>query len=127
VILAPDAKLVCLSCVKGFTEITGQIIRVGGSRPIVRIKTIAGQKIDCTAGKRVAQALGEKLYRYVTLEGEATWSGADFRVSAFQIERFEDFERIPLTQAFDELRERFGHIFDDIEDPDAWVKEQREG
>lgn len=35
--------------------------------------------------------------------------------------------KVPPTVAFAELRNQFGDLFDAIEDPDAWVKEQRRG
>lgn len=109
----------------GFTEISGEISRVGGAPPVAKIKTSSGQTICCKVGKKLACRLGEHLYRTAVFSGRATWSSATGDLLDFKVHAFRILDQIPITEVFRGLREEFGHCFDDIEDPDEYVRQMR--
>lgn len=124
-ILTFDAEIACETMIQGTSDITGKIIRVGGSKPHVRIRTLDGDTIECLATKQIAKDLAQRLYKSVIVHGQATWVGSTLELRQFRIKDFTEFEHQSLVTSFSELREKYGSEFDGIEDPDAFVSNLR--
>ena len=61
--------------VKGETNVYGKLLRVGGLKPRAMLMLESGKMIDVdvTEDLAVEMASGQRLYKMIGLEGEATW------------------------------------------------------
>lgn len=122
--ITPKTDFTHFGEISGETTVAGIVTRVGGSTPTVRIKTFSGERIDCRASKKIAEALGGLLYRRVSCSGKAVWWGNDAELKEFRIQTFNELEDKPLPEVFAELREKFGHFFEGV-DPEKFTAEIR--
>ena len=123
--ITPSAIEPATRTIRGFTTIYGQIMRTGGIQPKVQIQFLDGNLISCEVDKATAISLGSHLYSAGRFEGEATWDLDDeYRIVGFRITDARDFVQAPVREAFNQLSEKIGKFFSDV-DPDEFVAQLR--
>jgi hypothetical protein len=125
--LVPAAEIRLPPRIAGPTTIYGEVIRVGGQRPRIRMRLLDDTEISCTAPKSLVQRLGARLYQVVGLEGQAQWETDRYTLVSFQADAIVDYDdTADVGTTLDELSRRFGKYFNDIRDVDAYVRSLRE-
>lgn len=110
----------------GETTLYGTIVRVGGTRkPTIELKTIDEKSIRCDLDRNLAIKAASRLYEEVGLEGVATWDAETLELQRFNVIAIMDYQRVPLTEAFDRLSRSVGDSFARIGDVDEFVKKIR--
>jgi hypothetical protein len=127
VVLSPDVQIPDSVTLFGETELYGEVKRVGGVEPKVELKTLQGETLYCETTEEIAKELGNHLYEQVKVYGAAQWNSETLEIIEFEIHRVVQYQPTSPAQAFREIRRDFGHLFDDIEDPNAWVNKIRYG
>jgi hypothetical protein len=125
--LTPETQIPNVYPLSGETSIYGEITCVGGAEPKIQFKTLDNQVIYCTASKATTKKAGTKLYTIVKLYGQAEWNSETFVIENFHVIDISDYERIPSSEAFEELANLIGDSFDQIEDVDHFISEIRYG
>jgi hypothetical protein len=123
----PDTDIFSVSRFKGITSIAGVLKRIGGDRPTAQILLDDGRKPTVQlATEEMAKELRHKLYEFVALEGEATWTVPGWVVDDLKATRI-----LPVTYAKTDTKEAFrlladasGSVWDAI-DPDSFVRDHR--
>lgn len=95
------------------TTIYGRVISVGERKPSAKIALSDGRELRVQVSRKVASELGARLYSWVGLFGEATWSSAPYKLEAFSVSRITEFEDKPSVQASAELSALIGKYFAD--------------
>lgn len=90
-------------------SLDGEVIRVGGSRPVVPIilKSDTEDFAGCWARRDVAKALAQKLFEPVRLFGTGRWNRTDdgqWKLDIFRVESFVSLREASLSQALSQLR-----------------------
>jgi hypothetical protein len=127
VAITPYLDVFSTTQLTGFTTLYGDVLRLGGLEPKVEFKPISGRVLYCPASKDVVLRLRDHLYQQVAAEGEAVWDGMTLEVTRFEILDFEPIEVEGMSEGLKELKDQFGHYFDQIDDVDAWVSAVRRG
>lgn len=125
-VLAPAAVIQLTPRISGATTLYGEVIRVGGKRPRVRVRMLNGAELSCVTSKPIAQQLGQRLYHTVGLQGTAQWETDTFSIVQFEVTDILDYDDSP-DDPIAQLSREFGHYFDDITDVDAYVRSLRDG
>jgi hypothetical protein len=125
VTLVPTTVIPQPQTLMGESELYGQVIRVGGKDPVVAMLIDDGRVIFCPATAEIARALGSRLYEHVQVSGRGIWEIDTLDLVAFEIRELLPYEETTISQAFAELRQSVGSLFDDIEDPSEWVRQLR--
>lgn len=110
---------------RGTTTLYAEVKRAGGMEPRVMLQTLSGRTLFCDTSEEIAKALGARLYEHVGVVGYAEWDYQTLEVIGFEITEVLSYRRTSPVEAFQSLRQEFGHYFDAIEDPEAWVHELR--
>ncbi len=97
----------------GETTLYGQVERVGGREPKVRVRLIDGETITIDTNIEIAKELGRKLYSEVALEGEAIWNKLG-QIVHFKINRIVPFEDKGVLNAFKELQTIAGSFWEGV-------------
>jgi hypothetical protein len=71
----------------------------------------------------VARRLGEKLYQEVAVHGMARWLKTSWRIVAFTIREVYQPKLHSASEAIEALRKAGGKGWDNINDPEAFLKE----
>lgn len=127
--IAPEASAGAL--LSGTTTLYGEVLRVGGDTPKVRIRPLAGDAaIGCNLppgdrGLAIARELGGRLYTTVGVRGVAQWDPATWTIQAFTIEDVTPYREAPLRESFRLLFEAAPHAWEDVEDVSAVIREMR--
>lgn len=119
--VTPETQIQQVKPIRGQTTIHGDVIRVGGVEPKVEIKTIDGKVLFCPTTQQIALQLAERLYQQVAVEGTATWNPETLDIEEFQITSVLSYVKVDLPQAFRQLREGVGSIYDVVEDVEKYV------
>ena len=112
---------------RGETVLYGEVERVGGVRPRVRLRVSQREVVYGDISEEQSRVLGARLYSQAALRGLATWDANDGSVVYFRVDEILDYERGSVTDAFKELRRASGDAFDAIEDVDLFATRIREG
>lgn len=127
VTIAADLDIFTEIKLRGYSSLYGTVIRVGGVEPRVEFSTVNGRTLFCPTDRAIVLQLREYLYLPVAIHGLATWDAISLDVTHFTIDSWHPYRPTSPTQAFAELREKFGGFFDAIDDVDAWVASVRRG
>lgn len=111
----------------GQTEIVVEVKRVGGKEPRAMLQTLQGDTLYCKTTVEVARQLGNYLYQQVRISGAAEWDFETLAIAEFEIAAVLPYQRVAAAEAFAVLRERFGPHFDQIDDPNDWADQARQG
>jgi hypothetical protein len=109
----------------GTTTLYAEVKRVGGIEPKVMLQTINGRTLYCDASAEIAKELGARLYDQVGVVGYAEWDYQTLEITDFEITEVLPYRHTSPVEAFRILRDEFGHHFDAIDDPEAWIHELR--
>jgi len=113
----------------GDTSVYGKIERVGGAtemRCALRVPEQPSKMIYCSvASQDLARDLGQYLYQHVVVTGRATWFRRDWRLRKIDIVSFEPPKKGSILDALDKIHDAGGYVWDKIEDPAAFLTEQR--
>ncbi len=126
-VLEPDTVVPTAALLYGETQLVGEVRRVGGAEPKVEFRTVQGETLFCTTSEDLAKELGHYLYEQVEVAGVAEWNFSTSEIAEFEIRRLVAARRPKPAQAFKQLRQQFGHLFEKIDDVDAWTRQTRHG
>lgn len=99
--ISPDRPIpeIAESVISGSTEMGGELFRIGGSNsPTAHLRLLSGDILVVSLkkqGREFAKRLCEHLYRYVTLQGQATWRVKDRSIEAFEAEKLVSASDLP--------------------------------
>jgi hypothetical protein len=123
--ITADTEIPRAATLHGTTTLYAEVKRAGGMEPRVMLQTLSGRTLFCDTDEAIAKALGARLYEQVGVVGYAEWDYQSLEVIGFEITEVLSYRRTSPVTAFQSLRQEFGHYFDAIEDPEAWVHELR--
>lgn len=125
-VITAETRIQGVPRLTGTTTLYGRVTRVGGDEPKARIELSSGEKVSCAVTVDMAKELGRRLYDRVGLTGTAVWNAETWGIDGFTVTQIEGYiDRSPAT-VVKELRDRFGHYFDEIEDADTFVRSLRD-
>lgn len=102
--------------VSGSTNILARCLRVGGVTPKAEIRTLKDNKLlHVVISETLAKELAKRLYEVVSLEGRATWSAETWEIKDFQVSAVQPYQKMPISNAFNELRETTKGHWDDVD------------
>jgi len=115
--------------VKGITTIVGTVERAGGATGERCLLRIAGRRrgLYCDVkGRKLVRRLGKHLYEQIAATGTATWIHRTWRIHEFVITDFTQPKMESVPGAIDELRAAGLSAWDDIDDPEKYIRELRQ-
>lgn len=105
--------------------ITGNVQRVGGAtdrRCVLRV-AFQDRLLYCNLGSQeLARTLGRFLYQDVVVSGEATLLRNSWRIIGFRVDDVVKSGSGPLRDAFAALRDAGGSAWDQIPDPESYLR-----
>lgn len=104
---------------RGHSSLIGQVIRVGGEEPKIRLKLPSGRVVSCETTQEIAKNLGHRLYDSVTCKGNAIWDYTTGEVLKFRIDEVGAFRMTSASEAFHALAEAMPAVIA------GWEKEAR--
>jgi len=113
---------------KGETTVVGTVERVGGATSMRCLMRIPGRRriLYCDVGSQdLVRRLGQHLYEQIAATGTATWIHRSWRIHAFTINDFTQPRLGNLTEALEELRNAGLSAWDQIDDPNKYIRELR--
>lgn len=113
---------------KGTTTLYGKVYRLGGKEPKVDIEPLGYTRmVHAAAPEALVKELeqSESLYTLVAITGEASWSPTTLEITHFVVKTWRPFVPVPPVEGFEQLRERYGRYYNDIDDVTAWLAELR--
>jgi hypothetical protein len=113
---------------EGPTTIVGRVERVGGATDMRCALRVEGRRklLYCDIENQpVARRLGQQLYQRIAAEGNATWIRPTWRVLRFRIHEFSQPGIGEVNQFIHKLRAAGFDAWDDIEDPDVFIRDLR--
>lgn len=119
--LTPETQIQAASTLRGETVLYGEVVRVGGVEPKVEIRTLQGKTLFCPTTTAIAVQLAGRLYQQVGVYGEAEWNVETLEIEEFSIQQVSPYGKIPLHQAFTQLRESANSVYDAQEDVSAYM------
>ncbi len=102
--------------IKGKTTVIGEVVRVGGSLPKVRLRLASGKELSCDTSESVARELGHRLYDTITCRGSAVWDYTSNEILSFKIETVGAFRKGKASEAFAALSEAIPETLSDWND-----------
>lgn len=124
--IGPDENLQLPNVLAGGTTLLVKVDRAGGqSNPTAQVFLMDGERLTVQLkDAAMADELGHQLFKYVALEGTATWDTETWEIKNFKVDRIGEFEDTPARKAFDYLSEAAGNRWESI-DPEEFVAELR--
>lgn len=92
----------------GRTTIYGIILRIGGMNPRLALKTSLDNTIYSDITESLAKQLGERIYNWVGLSGNAVWEADSMNLHSFLPETIIDYQNTDLSKTYNELTLKFG-------------------
>lgn len=115
--------------VDGAATILATLKRVGGAtknRCAIRIPGRQRLMYCDVASTQLSRQLGPFLYQEIAVRGRARWIGRTWRLFSFRVDSFYQRKAGSLRQAMKELRDAGGDAWDNVADPEAFIRELRE-
>jgi len=124
--IEPSIPLFSDALIHGATSVFGYLNAIGGTRPTAKIKLSEGKQITAEVlNQELAQQLGQHLYHFIELHGDAWWHAATMDLRRFRIRRIGTYDdAISVSQAFAELAAVSPGTWDSV-DPADYINEQR--
>jgi hypothetical protein len=128
VVIEKDAfdKISGKHLMSGDTTVVGTVERVGGATEMRCSMQVPGRHrlLYCDVGtKELVQRLGQHLYEEIAAVGTAVWINRLWRIYTFKIRDFTQPKMGNPTKAIAKLREAGLKAWDDIADPEAYIRE----
>lgn len=111
--------------IKGEKELPGDVQRVGGAteRKCALRVSFQSRLLYCTVdNEMVLRDLARFLYQSVIVRGTATWIRRNYHIVDFTIREVYQPHQGPITEAIEALRSAGGHHWDDITDPEGFLR-----
>lgn len=125
-IITPETRVTPATYITEKTVLYGEVSRVGGDEPKVRIKFIDGTALSCPISKQLALQLASRLYDIVAMRGVAKWRVSDLILEEFTIEQILPYCHQSARKSFTALRELgIGKYFNDITDVPDYIRKLR--
>ena len=115
------------STCSGDTVVYGILERIGGATPKASIRTSRGAVISCDITKEQAEQLAPKLYKPISISGQAKWSTKDNEMLAFTVAEIGDYENFSITECLQEIGNISAKYWDEVEDVIEAVSQIRRG
>lgn len=106
--------------------IFGNLERIGGVRPMARIRISEHEVISCSVSYDLAKSLASRLYENIGLTGRATWNTQNWSMTTFEIHNITQYEGGSIKDAFRELANAAGDAWSDIDDVKEYIRSLRE-
>lgn len=112
--------------VDGPTTAWGYLLQAGGKKPRFALEFPDGRKIVITADEAMTKEVSARLYENVGIEGIATWSVSDWKMTAFRAIRLLDYrpQEANLVDTFKELADAAKGRWEDV-DAENYVRDLR--
>jgi len=110
----------------GDTVIFGKLERIGGAKPIARLRISPHEAVSCYVSFDLAKTLASRLYEYVGLSGKAKWNSETWSIISFNVQSITQFEGGSIQEAFQELADAAGDAWSDVEDVTSYIRSLRE-
>ena len=126
-VIVPSKEPFVVSRASGSTSQLAYILRAGGEKPTVQFRLPSGTKFTAkVATQSVAEELGQHLYHWVELVGDAKWAVKSWKLDEFLVRGLGAYREkgSDPSRALDELRKLAGGAWDQI-DPEAYVQDLR--
>lgn len=127
-ILFPKIEIPEHPKIKTQIVIYAKIIRVGGSKPHVTIELPSENSLTCQVkDEALARKIGQRLYTFAGLQGNATLDSDNLDVLEFRVEKLNDYEgRLSLKDTIAQLSSMSGKYYADVNDVEAYVESLRD-
>lgn len=112
---------------RGETVLYGNVERVGGVKPRIKLRVSPNKVIYGDADAEQARTLGTSLYKPAALRGKATWDARTGQIVYFRVTEVLSYAPTDIRDAFAELREATNGAYDKVEDVDLFASQVREG
>lgn len=106
--------------------IFGKLERIGGTKPIARLRISEHEAVSCSISYELAKSLASRLYENIGLTGRATWNSQDWSMTSFEIHSTTQYEGGSLKDAFRELASAAGDAWSDVDDVKEYIRSLRE-
>jgi hypothetical protein len=123
----PSKEPFSSSRASGSTSQLAYILRAGGEKPTVQIRLPNGTKLTARVpSKDVAEELGQHLYHWVELIGDAKWGIKNWKLDEFVVRAIGTYREKASdpSKALDDLRKIAGTAWGEI-DPQEYIRELR--
>lgn len=111
------------------TSVYAKIERVGGVTEMgcgIRLPSAPRKMVICRVKTEdVVRNLGQYMYEFVILHGQATWSRYNWRLKRLVIDSFDPPKKGSIREALRTSHQAGGCPWDAIEDPEAFIAEIR--
>ncbi|MBK8396232.1 MAG: hypothetical protein IPL26_13485 [Leptospiraceae bacterium] len=118
-------NLTGLKYIEGVTTVYGKVLWLGGKTPSVTIEIDEEKSFSCIISEKLVPFFADNIFKEVILHGVASWEPRTHIIKEFKIERVESRKLKPINEAMKNIKNDFGHYFDNIDNPDKWVREIR--
>jgi hypothetical protein len=112
--------------IKGETTIYGQVIRIGGSEPKVRVQTDDGKYFSVVTTAKNAKELSKHLYERIGVKGLARWKKENHELEEIKLKSFIFLSNVPLTERLKGLSNLVGSYWIDVDNPDDYIESLRD-
>lgn len=112
--------------ISGETTVWGQVLRAGGATEMKCFLRVKGRRkgLYCRVQNReLVRRLGEHLYEEIAAQGTAVWLHGSWRIYSFTINDFSQPTLGDPLETIQKLRTAGLDAWDDIEDPEACIRE----
>tara|TARA_R110002020_G_scaffold259768_3_gene473890 strand:+ start:41705 stop:42508 length:804 start_codon:yes stop_codon:yes gene_type:complete len=120
-----DIKITEALYYKGETTVYGKIIRIGGSKPVVRIQTDNGKYLSVVTSRKNAKDLSPNLYSRIGIKGVGKWKKESNELVEIKAKSFVVISDIPLTERLKELSNLLSKYWINIDNPDEYITSLR--
>jgi len=110
----------------GDTTVVGTVVRAGGATDMKCLLRVPERRrlLYCSVESReLVRKLGQHLYEQVAASGTAVWIHRSWHIYSFKVRSFTQPKIRNAVKAIDKLREAGLKAWDDIDDPDAYLRE----
>ncbi len=115
--------------IHGGTSVYARIERVGGATDMhcgIRLPRAPRRMVICrVVSEDLVRELGQYMYQYAMLAGEATWLRSNWRLKHLVIKSVEPPKDGSFVEALRRVHSAGGSAWDEISDPDAFICEMR--
>ncbi|AXP80919.1 hypothetical protein CJ739_1834 [Mariniflexile rhizosphaerae] len=120
-----DIKITDSLYFKGETTIYGKIIRIGGSKPRVRIQIDNGNYISVETSSKNAKELSPNLYNRIGIKGIGKWKKENNELVEIKAKSFVVISDLPLTEKLKGLSNLLSKYWINIDNPDDYITSLR--
>ena len=121
-------KLSSRLLLQGETTVVGRVERVGGATGMRCLLRVPNRRriLYCDVESRdLVRRLGQHLYEEIAATGKAVWIHKSWRIYKFTIRDFTQPQLGDAEEAIEQLRNAGLSAWDQIEDPEAYLRELR--